>query len=82
MRERVTLAHMSRLLIRSVLVAVTLVISLDAGIAAKRPTRFVICDTDVEPLPISIQVVHGEKVKDAVEHCLTFWNGVVLDIER
>ena len=73
---------MSRLLIRSVLVAVTLVLSLDAGLAAKRPTRFVICETELQLVPISIQVLHGEKVKEAVEQCLPFWQGVVLDIER
>ena len=73
---------MSRLLLRSILVAVTLVIGFHTDTAAKRPTRFVICDTAVQELPISIAVLHGDKMKDAVEHCLGFWNGVVLDIER
>ena len=73
---------MSRRLLRPILVAVALVVSLDAGMAAKRPTRFVICETAAQEIPISIAVIHGEKVKDAVEHCQGFWNGVVLDIER
>ena len=81
-RERVTLAHMSRLLIRSVLAAVTLAIGVQADLSAKRPTWFVVCETEIEVLPIRIQVLHREKVKDAVEHCLSFWNGVVTDIER
>ena len=73
---------MRRLLLRSVLVAVTLIIGFHADMAAKRPTRFVICQSAVQELPISIAVFHGDKMKDAVEHCLSFWNGVVLDIER
>lgn len=74
---------MCKQLLRSVLVALILTMSLDAGMAAKRPPRYVVCETAVEEInPLRIEVLHGEKVKDAVEHCLSFWNGVVLDIER
>jgi hypothetical protein len=73
---------MSRLLLRFVLAAVTLAIGVQADLSAKRPTWFVVCETEIEVLPIRIQVLHGEKVKDAVAHCLSFWNGVVTDIER
>lgn len=73
---------MCRRILLSILVAVTVVIGFHTDLAAKRPTWFVVCETEIEVLPIRIQVLHGEKVRDAVEHCLSFWNGVVIDVER
>lgn len=72
---------MCRRILGSILVAATLVIGFHADVAARRPNRYVICETAIQGV-LSIEVLHREKVKDAVEHCLSFWHGVVLDIEK
>ena len=68
---------MSKPLLRSILFAVTLAAGLN-GPTAAAPPDFVMCEFDsvISPLKIRLDGQSGS-MRDAVHHCLFFWNGKV-----
>jgi hypothetical protein len=72
---------MCKRLLKSILIAVTLSVGVQGQIVAAPPFS-VMCETDAVPAPFGIVVSQFGSMREAVHHCLTFWNGHPHGVEK
>lgn len=72
---------MSRRLLKSILIALILVVGMLGQIAAA-PPRAVMCEFDGEISPLEIVVAGFDDMRGAMHQCLFFWNGRPTSVEK